>query len=203
MTHNLAWFLVGGLVSWFIYCEVDRYAMRPRDNSATWNKADRESAPWLQNSFGRKIGPIIVYTPPGITHASAIVYPAYSNGAPGFGLHDHDKNGIAEDYLITDTNGLYVCLTDVDADGSFDNFTYSTGFGPDSCSMDDQNMDGIFDQKLGPGDILFVKIDGAWHELLHDGNESFVMIDEVRTPVIQESNVWTLAVATTTEGIDK
>jgi hypothetical protein len=196
MAHNFAWFVIGCFVSWLAFCALDRYAMRPRDHSKTWQQADQDSAPWLQHSLGRKIGPVLIFTPPGESHASAVIYPAHTNGLPGIYIQDEDQDGSADEYLVADSSGVYVSLTDTDADGTFDNLTYNVGSGSNSFSVDDGNMDGIFDQKLGPGRHLYVNVKGNWHELQHDAHSSFITVDGARTQVTRGNNVWTLSPTT-------
>jgi len=196
MKQKFAWFIAGCITSWIAYCAVERYLLRPRDHSKTWQQTDRQLAPWVQESLGRKIGPMLIFTPPSTTNASAVVYPAYaySDGLPGVYIQDENQDGHSESFIVADSEGHYISLDDEDSDGIFDSLTYNTGFGPDSYSLDDKNMDGVFDQKLGPGRDLFVNIRGNWHKLEFNAGQYFVTIDDKPFEVTAKNGIWYLAV---------
>ncbi len=144
----------------------------------------------MQRAYGRRLGSFLVFTPAQKGNAAAVVYPSGSKGLPGVTIEDENRDGKPDAFSVCDSKYRYIRVADKDSDGTFDAFTYKTGISDASFSLDDNNMDGIYDVRFGPGRKLSVHIDGVWHELIWKDHENYIEMDGRLTMVKENNGVW-------------
>lgn len=109
------------------------HRLRPRDYTESWSQSAREFAPeWLKHAKGRRLGGIMVFTPPDESPACALIHPPKPNHFPQIIIQDKDADGTLDSLLIGDKRYQSFLLEDEDADGFFDSSQYSTGVGTNS-----------------------------------------------------------------------
>ena len=191
MKKRIIWFMIGFVASWLMWSVISHIRLRPRDYTQSWSSSQRESAPeWLKHAKGRRLGGIMVFTPPEASPSCAIIHPPKPNHFPQIMIQDADENGTVDSLLICDSLYRSFLIEDKDADGIFDSTQYSSGVATDSVSISDNNMDGIPDFRLGPGRDIAVTIDGEWHDLIHTNKKQFVEIEGHLTQVKAVDGIW-------------
>jgi len=191
MKKRVTWFVIGFVVSWLMWSVIGYVRLRPRDYTASWCQHEREFAPdWLKHAKGRRLGGIMVFTPPEVSTACALIHPPKPNHFPQILLQDEDSDGFLDSLLIADRLSRSLLISDADADGIFDSTQYSTGGGTNSVSISDDNMDGIPDIRLGPGRSIAVTIDGVWYDLVHIDTRQYVKLGEGLTQVKAIDGTW-------------
>ena len=67
----------------------------------------------------------------------------------------------------------------------FDSHEYTTGIQLDSKTFRDDDMDGQYDSRIGPGPgrEIAVAFDSQWHKVIHKGNQHYVELDGKLRPV--------------------
>ncbi len=193
MKKRITWFLIGFVVSWLTWSVIAYVRLRPRDYTQSWSSSQREAAPaWLKRANGRRLGGIMVFTPPEASPASALIHPPKPNHFPQIMIQDEDSNGTVDSLLICDAQYRSFLIEDKDADGIFDSTQYSSGVATDSVSISDNNMDGIPDFRLGPGRTMAVAIDDQWYDLIHTNKKQYVEINGARSQVKAVDGIWTV-----------
>ncbi len=183
MKTKVIYFLFGFVVSWLTFSIRLHENSRPRDltTAASWTPADREIATWEKSAHGRKCGKFDVFTPADFRRASALIHPPVPDHFPQVALSDPDADGKLNSVLVFDSLHRWFSIEDQDSDGVFDGYTFSTGYGEDSVSFRDYDLDGKYDLRLGQA-ALSVTIGGQWYELVADpnGGPSVKMNGELR-----------------------
>ncbi len=193
MKTRVIWFVVGFVASWVTWSTIAHIRLRPRDYTASWSADERDVAPeWLKHAKGRRLGGVVVFTPPDDSLGCALIHPPKPNQFPQIMFQDEDANGAPDSLLVCDRLYRSFLIEDKDADGIFDSTDYSSGVATDSVSISDNNMDGVPDFCLGPGRRLAVTIDGEWHDLVHTNKKQYVEQDGHLTEVQAVDGIWKL-----------
>jgi len=191
MKTRITWFLIGAVVSWLIWSTIGYIRLSPRDYTQSWSANQRDVAPaWLKHAKGRRLGGIMVFTPPDESPACALIHPPKPDQFPQIVIQDQNADGTLDSLLIGDKKYQSFLIEDEDADGIFDSTQYSTGIGTNSVSISDNNMDGLPDMRLGPGRSIAVTIDGRWYDLSHTNKKQYVEIDGHPTHVKAIDGIW-------------
>jgi hypothetical protein len=191
MRKRVTWFVIGFVVSWLTWSIIGYVRLRPRDYTKSWSTDQRDAAPaWLKHAKGRRLGGIMVFTPPDVSPSCALIHPPKPDHFPQILLQDEDSDGFPDSLLIADRLSRSFLICDADADGIFDSMQYSTRGGTNSVSISDDNMDGIPDIRLGPGRSIAVTIDGVWHDLVHIDKKQYVKLGEGLTQVKSIDDTW-------------
>ena len=183
---KVAWFFAGAAISWMAWTISNAVVYRAKDYTKQWPTHDREIAPeWMSNAKGRRLGNYRWLAPADSSNASALIelYGPKFNGLPGFLIEDENGDGSVDSILISDSAHRTFEFDDKNGDGVFDTYEYTTGFDPDSKSYRDDNMDGQYDFRLGPGRVMAVFIDSQWRDVVFKDGKSFVELEGKVTPV--------------------
>ncbi len=193
MKKRIVWFATGFVVSWLTWSVVAYIRLRPRDYTEAWSADQQELAPdWLKKANGRQLGHFLVFTPADTAIAAAYIHPPAPNPFPGVLIQDQNADGRLDSILVADSTYQYVSLDDKTFNGVFDSLSYSTALKKDSMSFTDNNMDGQYDMRLGPGPTVAVAIDGQWHDLIRTNKATYVEINGKLTEVRAAEGIWTV-----------
>ncbi len=192
MKRNLTWFFAGFAASWLVWSLVAYLRARPRDYTQRWQAWERDGVPWMQRAYGRRLGPFLVFAPAQGQNAALFAYPAGSAGLPGVAISDDDQDGKPDTFMVTDKSYRYLSASDKDEDGLFDGCTYSTGVDEASYVLNDNDMDGTYDEQWGPGMKRLVHVDGAWYERIWKDEKYYINRDGRLTRVRQRDGVWSV-----------
>jgi hypothetical protein len=191
MKKRIIWFTIGFVVSWLAWSTIGQFRLRTRDYTQSWSDFEREIAPeWLKNAKGRRLGSIMVFTPPTGSPACALIHPPNPDHYPQVMIQDEDSDGTLDSLLIGDKLNQSFWIEDKDGDGIFDSSKFSTGIGTNSISISDNNMDGFPDFRFGPGRTMAVSIDNQWHDLIHTNKKQCIEISGVLTQVQSVDGIW-------------
>ena len=191
MKTRVVWFVLGFVLSWGVWSAVSYTRGEGQDYTQSWPDAMQEMAPeWTKQAKGRTQGRFTVIASADSQNASAMIYPTPPNQFPGVVYEDQDSDGQVDWLLVADANHRSFSL-DV-ANGRFESCTYSTGLA-DSITFQDANMDGQYDDRIGPGKERAVMIESAWRDLIVQSNDRYVDLNGMRTPLKQVDGVWMIA----------
>lgn len=98
-----------------------------------------------------------------------------------FGRHNGD--GTIDSILVADSVYRHFSFVEVDGDGAFDSYEFTTGMDVNSESFRDDGMDGQYDLRIGPGGAMAVSVGSRWHEVVHEDRQSYVELDGKLVPV--------------------
>ena len=191
MKRCITWFIIGFVVSWLTWQVVAYIRFRPKDYTALWSAPQQEHAPkWIKKANGRRLGHFMVFTPADSEIAAAYIHPTLPSQYPGVFIQDQDADGRLDSIVVADSTYQCVALLDDSSDGVFDSFGYSTAIGKDSVCFTDCNMDGQYDMRIGPGQVIAVTIGTQWHDLINTNKKQYVEIGEGLTPVKAIDGTW-------------
>ena len=179
---KIGWFLTGFVVSWLIWSAMTYSRYRPRDYTQAWDDDLAELIPhtefhWLQNARGVRVGNYRVFTPADSSNASAQLQNLTDDGLPGIHLQDENSNGTMDSLLIVDSARRHFHFADRSGNGVFDSYEYTTGIGADSKTFRDDDMDGQYDFRLGPGRAMAVFIESKWRDVVGKETGHYVDLD--------------------------
>lgn len=178
------WFLGGVALSWMTWSVIGYASLRARDYTQTWPVSDREIAPeWLSNAKGRRLGNYRLYAPADLSNVSALLFGLKADDFPQVSIVDENADGTVDGILVVDSALRYFYFTDESGNGAFDSYEYTTGIESDSKTFRDDNMDGQYDFRLGPGRAMAVFIDARWRDVVRKDNKNYVGLEDELTRV--------------------
>ena len=183
---KVAWFFAGAALSWIVWAISNAAVYRAQDYTKEWPTHEQKIAPaWMSNAKGRQLGNYRWLAPADSSNVSALLglYGPKFNGLPGFLIEDENGDGSVDSILIADSAHRSFEFHDKNGDGAFDTYEYTTGFDPDSKSFRDDNMDGQYDFRLGPGRSMAVFIDSQWRVATFKDDKWCVELEGKMIPV--------------------
>jgi hypothetical protein len=194
MKIRIAWFLIGVVVSWMTWYAMNYVRLLPRNYRGNLSEVTLEleeglaefgkpGLQWLGHAHGRRLGNYKVVTPADSLNASAMFESVNARGLPGIMIADEDANGTLDSIVVIDSAERTFKFVDTNGDGTFDTYEYNTGFDMESKVFRDDNMDGQYDIRFGPGRSIAVFIDSKWRTATFKDDKWFVKIEGKMTPV--------------------
>jgi len=179
---NIAWFLIGFVVSWLTWSGAAFIRYRPRDYTQAWPEDLRELLPlggmdWLKNARGYRIGSCRIFTPANRSDSSVQLQSLTIDGLPGIGVQDENADGTVDRLLVVDSAHRHFSFAAGNGTGVFDSYEYTTGIGPESKTFRDDDMDGQFNFRVGPGRSMAVFIESQWRDVVGKDNKHFVELE--------------------------
>jgi hypothetical protein len=185
------WFLAGFALSWMTWSVIEHAPLRARDYTQTWPRYFREDATgWYVNARCRRVGNFSVFVPAESSRASVRVQGPKADGSPGILVEDDNADGSLDRILVVDSAYRYFRLADKNGDGVFDSQAYTTGIDAEPRTFHDEDMDGQYDLRVGPGRAAAVAIDSQWHDLILKDNRQYIDLDGTPTQVEAVDGVW-------------
>jgi hypothetical protein len=129
---------------------------------------------WLRNARGVTIGKYRFFTPVNSSNASAQLQSLATDGLPGISIQDENGDGRLDSVLVVDSAHHNFSFTDRNGDGVLDSYEYTTGSDPGSKTFRDDDMDGQYELRVGPGRAMAVFVESQWRDVVDKGNEHFV-----------------------------
>lgn len=148
---------------------------------------------WVKSSKARPTGPLTTLVPPDSAEASAIIYPTRPPHFPACYLRDDDSDGRIDQVQVDDASGRTFSMLDSDGDGRLDTFFYITRHGDSSIALEDSDMDGEYDHRLGPRQELSLRIRSDWHRATRKDGRYFVEMDGELVEVTSPDGKWEIA----------
>jgi hypothetical protein len=177
----LLWFPVGFLVAWIIWSVWNYVAYSPKDFSRSLvAEVPNEASEWLKNANARKVGQFTIIAASDPKTASARVFPTAPSHTPRVEYEDTDLDGRADLLVVSDSKRRAFSFPITD--GAFRSYSYlPDSFSLDEYSYDDDDMDGQFDFRLGPGRRMALMVDAEWRELTsEEGGKGYIEVDGKR-----------------------
>ena len=178
MKTKISWFVIGFVLSWLTWSTIHRIRSQPKDITKHWPEELREMAPdigksWWQTAQGKRAGQFVIWTPDDYRLAEAMIMPIEGQ-FPVIHISDPDTNGVLDSISVSDSGFHAIEVHDKDGDRVFDSYGFLNGIHDSFILLSDDNLDGIFDTRLGPGPDLYVNIDAEWHKLIHKDGKRYI-----------------------------
>lgn len=149
--------------------------------------------PWIKLAQGGEIGPLAILIPYGTKKEEALVY-LKKDSFPKILFRSSGTGEKLESIMILDSKNRAIIVNDNDGDRIFDSYQFSDDASVDSYYFSDNNLDGNYDTRQGPGLDFYINIDGQWHSLIRKNGEKYIEINGVNKDVVQEKGVWRLKI---------
>jgi len=147
--------------------------------------------PWIKLARGGEIGPLSVLIPYGTKKEEALVY-LKKGSFPKILFRSSNTGDNLESIMVLDSKNRAIIVNDNDGDRIFDSYQFSNNASVDSYYFSDNNLDGNYDTRQGPGLNFYINIDGKWHSLIRKNGKKYIEISGVNMEVDQEKGVWLL-----------
>lgn len=186
-------FFVGFSFCLVILSIVSYMRNRPIDYTKTLSAESEQMTsgifPWLKSARGVEMGPLTMLTPYGTKKEEALIY-LKEDSFPKVIFRSSSSGDKLESIMILDSKYRAIIVNDKDGDRIFDSYQFSTNASSDSYYFSDNNLDGNYDIRQGPGLNFDVNINGQWHTLIPKDGEKYVEVDGVKKEVDQVKGVW-------------
>ncbi len=193
MKTKISWLVIGFVLSWLTWSAIHRIRSQPKDITEHWPEELREIAldlkSWMQTAQGKRAGQFVIWTPDDCRLAEAMIMPIEGQ-FPVIHISDPDRNGVLDAISVSDSACTSIDVHDKDGDRVFDSYGFLKGIHDTSILLSDDNLDGIFDTRLGPGPGLYVNIDAKWHKLIHKDGKRYIAIGGELKEVEPFNGVW-------------
>ena len=196
MKTKISWFVMGLVLSWLTYSTIHRIESQSEDMTKDWPRELREmlgDSPmsWMQRAQGKRVGQFAIWTPGDCRLVEAMIMPIEGK-FPVIHISDSDRNGVLDVISVTDSGFHSISVNDRDGNGVFDSYGFLNGIHDNSILLSDDNLDGTFDTRLGPGLDLYLNINTEWYKLIHKDGERYIAIGDELKRVESINGVWRL-----------
>ncbi len=135
---------------------------------------ETEGLTWMREAQVKTVGGFLVVTPSTPTDAVAYIVPLSRPHFPMIILDSSTSNGIPRGVQVWDGKMRSITLNLTSGDGIFRSFAYGTGIDSNSVSYIDNDMNGVYNVRLGPIGKAAVRIGDSWYPFTRTNGQRFV-----------------------------